>query len=315
MKWSHHILKEYLTFTRKDRIALFVIILIIVGIWIFPHVTKPTSSKTPPVDTSWINAVKNLEVTTEKSNPEKSNDQNINEFVYDKSAGDHSKDSKAELFYFDPNTLSLEGWHKLGIREKTIETIQKYLNKGGHFYKAEDLKKIYSLKPDEYIRIEPYIRIEIKSESSARIAITYHKEKPVYQSNHISVDINSADTSAFIALPGIGSKLAARIINFRDKLGGFYSVEQIRETYGLADSTFQKIKLFLKLETNSIKRININTATKDEMKVHPYLKWNLANAIVEYRNQHGNYTSLDDLKNITLITDEVFDKIKFYLTL
>jgi len=107
MKWSHHILKEYLTFTRKDRIALFVIILIIVGIWIFPHVTKPTSSKTPPVDTSWINAVKNLEVTTEKSNPEKSNDQNINEFVYDKSAGDHSKDSKAELFYFDPNTLSL----------------------------------------------------------------------------------------------------------------------------------------------------------------------------------------------------------------
>jgi len=177
------------------------------------------------------------------------------------------------------------------------------------------LKKIYSLKPDEYIRIEPYIRIEIKSESSAGIAITEQKEKPIYQSNHISVDINSGDTSAFIALPGIGSKLAARIINFRDKLGGFYSVEQIGETYGLADSTFQKIKPFLTLETNSIKRININTATKDEMKVHPYLKWNLANAIVEYRNQHGNYTSLDDLKNITLITDEVFDKIKFYLTL
>ena len=120
---------------------------------------------------------------------------------------------------------------------------------------------------------------------------------------------------AFIALPGIGNKLALRIVNFRDKLGGFYSIDQIGETYGLPDSVFRKIKPFLKLETNLVKKININTATKDEMKSHPYIKWNLANAIVEYRNQHGNFSSLEDLKKISLITTEVFDKIKFYLVL
>ena len=92
-------------------------------------------------------------------------------------------------------------------------------------------------------------------------------------------------------------------------------IDQIAETYGLPDSSFQKIKAFLRLEKSLIKQFNINTASRDEMKSHPYIKWNLANAIVEYRNQHGNFSSLQDLKKITLITNEVFDKIKFYLVL
>ena len=116
-------------------------------------------------------------------------------------------------------------------------------------------------------------------------------------------------------MPGIGSKLAYRITNFRDKLGGFYSVEQIKETYGLADSTFQKIKPYLNVNADAIKKMNINTATKEELKVHPYIKWNLANAIVEYRTQHGNYKNLQELKNIVLIDDEAFNKILPYLTL
>lgn len=314
MKWSHH-LKEYFTFTRKDRIALFVILLVIVGIWIFPKVTKPTSPKTPIADTAWVNAAKRLQTITKNPDDEKTDDENINELVYDRPVNDHLKSRKEKLFYFNPNTLSFEGWQKLGIREKTIGTIQKYINKGGHFYKPQDLKKIYGLTPEEYMILEPYIQIDVKSENSTKQIATELREESFSKPKYAPIDINTADTSAFIALPGIGNKLASRIVNFRDKLGGFYSVEQIGEIYGLPDSTFQKIKNYLKLETNSIKKININTATKDEMKVHPYLKWNLANAIVEYRNQHGNYTSLEDLKNITLITEEVFNKIKFYLTL
>jgi competence ComEA-like helix-hairpin-helix protein len=113
---------------------------------------------------------------------------------------------------------------------------------------------------------------------------------------HFSIiDVNNADTTAFISLPGIGSKLAARIITFREKLGGFYSVEQIGETYGLPDSTFQKIKQWLKLDNLSVKKININTATVDEMKAHPYIKYGLANPIVAYRNEHGAFSKIEDI--------------------
>src|SRR5690348_7247958 len=127
------------------------------------------------------------------------------------------------------------------------------------------------------------------------------------------LEINSADTTAFIALPGIGSKLAARIVTFREKLGGFYSVDQVGETFGLPDSTFQKIKEYLKLENTSLKRININTATVDELKVHPYIKWSVANPIVAYRNEHGAFSKLEDIKNVAAITDEVYKKISPYL--
>ena len=166
--------------------------------------------------------------------------------------------------------------------------------------------------------MEPYGKIESTSnqkEFTREFKIELPKEKLESKGSKHFVEINSADTTAFIMLPGIGSKLALRIINFRDKLGGFYSVDQVGETYGLADSTFQKIRQYLTLKITDVKKININTATKDEMKTHPYLKWALANAIVEYRTQHGNYSSLEDIKKISLITNDVFEKLKNYLTL
>ena len=151
------------------------------------------------------------------------------------------------MFYFDPNTLSKEGWQKLGIRDKTIKTIENYLSKGGHFRKPEDLQRVYGLRKNEYERLAPFIKIqpESKEHTEKNFAAknsSAENHVPLKSYRSLPVDINSADTSAFIALPGIGSKLAARIINFRDKLGGFYSIDQVRETFGLPDSTFQKIK-------------------------------------------------------------------------
>jgi competence ComEA-like helix-hairpin-helix protein len=130
----------------------------------------------------------------------------------------------------------------------------------------------------------------------------------------VSVDVNTADTTAFIALPGIGSKLAARIVNFRDKLGGFYSINQVAETYALPDSTFQKIRSRLVISSGPFRRMNINTATVDELKAHPYIKWNMANAIVQYRNQHGTYRALQDLRNIALVEEQWLDKVLPYFT-
>jgi competence protein ComEA len=315
MNWSR-LLNEYFTFTRKERIGLIVVVIVIIGIWILPKIAASRKHRAVSADTSWMAAAKQLQHYQENSeNVLKSNDENINDLVYDKPADNFNK-STVKLFYFDPNTLSIEGWKKLGIREKTIATIQKYLNKGGHFYNSEDLKKIYGIRADEYGRLEPFIKIETinKKDLNAYSKNEFKKEAaPNKTLKYSLVDVNVADTSEFIALPGIGNKLAARIVNFRDKLGGFYSIDQIGETYGLPDSTFQRIKPSLKLDNSPVKKININTATKDEMKSHPYIKWNLANAIVEYRNQHGNFTSVDDLKKISLITEEIFSKLKPYL--
>ena len=205
-------------------------------------------------------------------------------------------------------------------RDKTIKTIENYRSKGGRFYKPEDLQRIYGLHDDEYKRLRPYVKIESIT-SKANDGFVSSKPKNEIQTSKTDaarfpiVDVNTADTTAFISLPGIGSKLAARIVTFREKLGGFYSVEQIGETYGLPDSTFQKIKQYLKLDNASVKKININTATVDELKTHPYIKFNLANPIVAYRNEHGAFSKLEDLKKLMAVSDEIYEKIAPYLTL
>src|SRR5687767_7242716 len=258
LNWNDFI-KDYLAFTRKERIAMLIIAGLILFVLFLPDMLQNKSKNNQAfMDTAWIDAVKKLEIKNEDSlndSNQSSEDENANAYQWDKgkSSYNESETQKGELFYFDPNTITTSGWKRLGLRHKTIQTIEKYLSKGGHFYKPGDLQKIYSLKTEEYERLEPYIRIESKT-SSANEHFVSSKPKDESQASkthaarYSSIDINAADTSAFISLPGIGSKLALRIVNFRDKLGGFYSVDQVGETYGLPDSTFQKIKQWLKLD-------------------------------------------------------------------
>lgn len=322
MKWKEFV-SDYLTFSRRDRIAILVIISIILIIFFLPKfISGRTSINQTNNDTNWVAALKKLE-QNEEGNGEKNynryNDESSSNYQYDRNQNIYTR-QKGELFYFDPNTLSAEGCQKLGLRDKTIHTIQNYLSKGGHFKKPEDMQRIYGLFPNEYERIAPYIKIEPGNETDN--SKDFDDKSPVenqpvktYASRYTVIDINSADTTAFIALPGIGSKLAARIVSFRDKLGGFYSINQVGETFGLPDSTFQKIKQYLKLENTSIRKININTATIDELKAHPYIRWSLANPIIAYRNEHGSFAKVEDIKKVMAVTEEVYNKIAPYLTL
>lgn len=315
MRWQEFA-RDYLSFTRKERIGVIGVLTLILLVFLAPQFSGNKVTQPTDMDTSWVNAIKKLELKkTDKENATGVNDEDF-AYQYDRN---EVPVKKAELFYFDPNKLSTNGWKKLGVRDKTIHTIQNYISKGGRFKKPDDLQKIYGLHKNEYDRLAPYVRIE-----SSEFANIYAggtsvnntnetKKTNVFTSYYSVIDINTADTTAFISLPGIGNKLAARIVTFREKLGGFISIEQVGETYGVPDSTFQKIKQYLKLETVTIRKININTATVDELKAHPYIKYSIANPIVAYRNEHGPFTKLEDLKKVMVVTEEVYKKISSYL--
>jgi competence ComEA-like helix-hairpin-helix protein len=217
-------------------------------------------------------------------------------------------------FAFDPNTASEQELLRLGMPVKAVKSLLKYRSKGGRLRQPEDLLKIYSLPKSTAMALLPWVRIapmpDNKTFANNRDSFAHRPAKPA----PAAVDINLGDTTAFIALPGIGSRLAARIVNFRDKLGGFYSINQVAETFALPDSTFQKIRSRLVLSSGPYRRLNINTATVEELKAHPYIKWNVANAIVQYRNQHGPYRSLQDLRNIALVDEQWLEKVLPYFT-
>ncbi|MES2880778.1 MAG: helix-hairpin-helix domain-containing protein, partial [Bacteroidota bacterium] len=249
-------IKDYLVFGRRDRMGIIAVVVLIALIYLLPYLApKPT----PLVLKQGNVLLAEVDSSADGRRPGNEDDENLGQtYSYQPSTGSHF--SKGELFEFDPNTVSIDGWQRLGLSAKTAKTIDKYRSKGGKFYKSEDLQKIWGLPKGFYERVKSYISIASIEKQFPKNSF---ERKPFEKTERkfAPLSINETDTSAWIALPGIGSKLAGRIVAFREKLGGFYSVEQIGETYGLPDSTFQKIKGRLKL-SGELRKINVNTATK-----------------------------------------------------
>ncbi|HMG82606.1 MAG TPA: helix-hairpin-helix domain-containing protein [Ferruginibacter sp.] len=296
---------EYFNFSKKERAGIYALLAIILLFIVIPFVLPffvPQETYDP----------KDFKASIARLTAKKYDSSANNEEVLKKINTDYAG---IELFYFDPNTLSAEGWKKLGVKDKTIATIQNYLSKGGKFYKPDDISKIWGLSKNEADRLTPYVKITQAAKEPGKY---YTKDNngnahTLYKESKQASDINIADTSAFIALPGIASKLANRIVEFRNKLGGFYSIEQVGETFGLRDSVFQLIKPRLTISNTIPIQFNINTATVDQMKIHPYIHFAIANAIVQYRTQHGNYTNVTDIKKIISITNDAYNKMAPYL--
>lgn len=212
-------------------------------------------------------------------------------------------------FDFDPNSSSAEELAQLGLSSKTIQSILNYRSKGGYFRKASDFKKIYTLPEELYQHLQSHIKIV---EQPQKKNYTY-KRVPTYQ----AIDINLASPADFEQFRGIGPSYARRLVEWRERLGGFVQVAQVGELYQLPDSTFQQMRPFLQCAPRVPTKININTATLEELKNHPYLKWSQARAIVQYREQKGPWQSVELLQILPELDDAkaTFERVKPYLTI
>ena len=217
-----------------------------------------------------------------------------------------------ELFEFDPNTASAADLTRLGLPESAVKGLLAYRGKGGIFRKKEDLQKIYTLPPADYERVAPYIVVPAINKNTAGVEAF----RPVaYQSGVLAlatrpkqplgpVDLNRSSLEDWMALPGIGEKRARQIIQFREKLGGFVSVEQVAEVRHLPDSIFQAIRPSLVHGFAEIRQINLNTASRADLSTHPYCSAKQAEHIVNYREQHGPYRSVAELDQIEAFKDK-----------
>lgn len=219
------------------------------------------------------------------------------------------------LFLFDPNTINVDDWQKLGLSFKQSAAILKYLAKGGRFRKVEDLQKMYTINEKMYNRLQPYVRIEsndVGNELKPLKSFDRKSENVIHKLKII--EINGADSITLIQIKGIGASFAKRIIKYRDRIGGFYEKEQLLEVFGLDSAKFEEIKDQIFVNTNRLKMININTAGLEDFKGHPYVRYKQVNAIIEYRKQHGNYSNIADLNKVAILTPELVKRLAPYLT-
>lgn len=226
---------------------------------------------------------------------------------------------KPIFFHFDPNVIELKDWQRLGLPDYMAQRIINYRTKGGKFRVKADLKKIYGFPAELFTQLEPYIMLPHVVDKPAYGAYPFPKEGARYPSKELasrptSFDLNMADTLQLKKIRGIGPALSKRIIKYRDRLGGFANVGQLNEVYGLDSAVVAEVLKYAFLnEDAGVKKIAINTATKDDLKQHPYISPRLATIIVAYRQQHGAFGTMDDLAKIKILDAATLQKLKPYI--
>lgn len=210
-------------------------------------------------------------------------------------------------FEFNPNTITEKEWQQFGLSYKQAMSIVNYVRKGGKFYKPEDLKKMYTISPEKYEALLPYVSIPKMDQFDNKPTSTYTKKEVVV------VAINTADTLELDKIRGVGPAFARRIVKYRERLGGFYSKEQLFEVFGVDTPKYNEIKDQIKIDAEGIVKFNINTVEFDDLKRHPYLTFKQMNAIIQYRKQHGPYKNIADLSKVLILKPETIQKIAPYL--
>ncbi|MBS1581948.1 MAG: helix-hairpin-helix domain-containing protein [Bacteroidetes bacterium] len=233
------------------------------------------------------------------------------------------------LFAFDPNGLATSEWVKLGLSERQAEAVHRFEEHGGRFRTKRDLARMRVVDPALFAQWEPYIQLPDSLPKEGRIPYAersgsqWDKEGQRKDRSDRAegygrlalVEINTADTVRLVQLPGIGPAFARGIVKYRERLGGFLDLDQLDEVYVLRDKpeARERLKRLFVLDTSAVRRHALNRFTADELGPHPYAGWKVAKALVAYRQQHGPFARVADIKGCALVTDSVYRRLAPYL--
>lgn len=216
------------------------------------------------------------------------------------------------LASFNPNTTDSITFRRLGLPAWMAKNILHYRAKGGKFRKPEDFKKVYGMTEEQYSALLPYIHIPpedtVHHIPQLYIAQNVPMKNIKYEPGTI-LDLNRADTTELKKIPGIGSAIARLIIGYRQRLGGFYQIEQLKDI----NLNIQQLRAWFSIDPANVHRINLNRISVDRLRSHPYINFYQAKAIVEYRKKKGSLTSLKPFSLYEEFTETDLERIGHYV--
>ena len=323
--------KDFFYYTKSERrviLLLLAIALLLLGIWAITEYLRPVE----------------VPVTLSESEEIDSFLANLEEQEKIRKSHTPKNEISAVLQPFDPNTADSVLLRQLGLPVYIVRNILKYRAKGGVFRSPESFSRIYGLKEEVYQKLKPYITIAPLVSVSHVRTDTFRQLKdtipyiPKYEEGTI-VDLNKADTSILKRIPGIGSTLARMIVVYRQRLGGFYNhtcqcIPGIGSTLarmivvyrqrlgGFYDvSQLQEVP-HVGVELNKwfvvtpagLHKIQVNSASLDKLRSHPYMDFYKAKAIMEYRRKRGKIKGLSQLSMFEEFTEKDLKRLSPYLT-
>lgn len=221
---------------------------------------------------------------------------------------------------FDPNTADSALLRSLGLPAFIARNVVKYRERGGVFRTPESFSRMYGLTPEQYGELKPYIRIHERFALPERGAALRKESVPLRDSlpyrviekypEGTVVNLNEADTSALKRVPGIGSGLARMIVAYRNRLGGFYAVSQLQEI-PYVDASANR---WFKVDSVRVRQMEVNRASLDRLRSHPYMDFYKARAIIEYRRKRGKLKSVSQLALFEEFSEDDLKRLEPYLS-
>jgi DNA uptake protein and related DNA-binding proteins len=283
--------KSHFKFNKQERSGIFFLFLVIVGLQGAFYLVK---SK-PFVGSSQIYVD---EVAQAKLDSLKSNFQEDSYVMYP----------------FNPNYISDEKWYALGMSVAELDRLFAFREKGQFVNTAEAFQQVTQVSDSLLNAIAPYFKFP---DWTKRDLLSTRKRPSLPVEEVVAVkDLNAASADDLKTINGIGETLSARIVKFRDRLGGFLIKEQLYDVYGLSPEVADRVlSQYQVLQPPVVQKIGVNTANVDQLAKVPYLNYKVAQQIVQYRDANGNFDSLDELTNVTSFPTDRIDRIKLYLAL
>lgn len=294
--------KDFFYYTKSERrviLLLLAIALLLLEIWAITEYLRPVE----------------VPVTLSESEEIDSFLANLEEQEKIRKSHTPKNEISAVLQPFDPNTADSVLLRQLGLPVYIVRNILKYRAKGGVFRSPESFSRIYGLKEEVYQKLKPYITIAPLVSVSHVRTDTFRQLKdtipyiPKYEEGTI-VDLNKADTSILKRIPGIGSTLARMIVVYRQRLGGFYDVSQLQEVPHVG----VELNKWFVVTPAGLHKIQVNSASLDKLRSHPYMDFYKAKAIMEYRRKRGKIKGLSQLSMFEEFTEKDLKRLSPYLT-
>ncbi len=209
---------------------------------------------------------------------------------------------------FNPNDYSLKEWMYLGLTEKQANVVLKFTKHG--VGSNEELSKIFVIPKALYQLIK-----DSTVYSNTVLFPKLQNSEAVKKEKFTPIEINGASQLDIESIPGIGPFYAKNILRYRERLGGFVRKEQLLEVWKMEEVKYFEIKEFFVIDLDKVNKIKLNTTTAAELKAHPYLNWNIANSILKIRERKGGFKSVEEIKESILVDEELFNKLKPYVSL
>ncbi|WP_294617931.1 helix-hairpin-helix domain-containing protein [uncultured Bacteroides sp.] len=303
-------LKDFLFFSRGERRGILALIIAIILVFLSGHIYSFLRNSTPLSDEEIrMQALALKEYDNFISSIQEQEKSTRNSLHY----AETYKKRTVVLAPFDPNRADSIAFCRLGLPAWMAKNILRYRSKGGKFRKTEDFKKVYGLTEEQYRALAPYIYFTTEDtirQTAFLLTLPQAKKDSIYKyPAGTMISLNNADTTELKKIPGIGSGIARLIVGYRQRLGGFYQIEQLQDI----NLDYRPLQAWFTVAPSEIRRINLNHAGIERLRSHPYINFYQAKAFVQYRKKRGTLHNLKPFALYEEFTENDLERLSHYV--